>query len=401
VALHPEMGMAMVSSIAPADTEPKSAEGQRFWRGEYDEDGNEVSPAYVSGDGTRIVNIPPGPAGRDLRREALEKGWVVDRPFEDRAADAHNAYLVARSKVISLMWTMETGRDYGSDSATRVSDGQVESGVKKSLRDRTFTVGDNVRFWADKLGLSIPSETMTYQTFRELVEGWKRESAPAPFDFEAVLDRTPGKQMLTDDWGAEQLESIRTADKLLRQNEIEGFDEWPDETRAAVREIMSEAYNRGLFTREEYDRNWRGYFGELDFKPPTPPKVEDLVLKVDATPNQLSVVDGDGINIHLEDGDLPVRIIGLLAPDDGQPGYEEAADNLARVLANANTVTFGVYDPETFGTTQLQGNNRKRVLMFVYVDGKPLFDQSVFTAESPTGSQGQPRVSDLEAILGK
>lgn len=401
---NPQSGMLLTQGLAPA-TRPTSAEGRLFWDGGVDANGVE-QPPHVTADGTTLINIPNGPAGSDLRKKALTNGWVRERGFDERSSDAHNAYLSARSKIIKLMWEMQTGKGWeGYSAEAKGENGETVSGLPKSWRDNTFTPNDMVRKWADAIGMDFPGNTMSFQTYRETLETEVRKLPPDPFAFEQVMLRGPGQALEADQsgWGQQFMADLRAADRFAREAGFDRFEEWPQDKKEIVWDRMTEAYNRGIITRTEYDRDWKSYFGELNYKPPTPPPVSDLQISISARPNQVSVTDGDTMNIFLEDGSVPVRIIGLLAPESNQEGFAEATDNLKRLIENADEITFGVYDPQTFGTTQIQGSGRQRALMWLYVDGVPIWDRDIFTPESPTGSQGDARVSDLESIynLGK
>jgi hypothetical protein len=101
----------------------------------------------------------------------------------------------------------------------------------------------------------------------------------------------------------------------------------------------------------------------------------------------------------LEDGPMRVRIIGLNAPELTQSGYAEAREQLARVITRADEVTFGIYRPELFGMIQQSAPGEKRLLAWIYIDGIPLYDPSVFGSNNPRGAGSGGKVVNLEAIL--
>ena len=394
VVMHPEAAMALTTSVAPRKAPSNMSSEEQEFRNNF-----------VNNEGDRIINLPPGPAGNEIRSDALKNGWIVERPaFTDdggRFADATNTYRRARQKIIRQMWRLETARDWGSDSAETTRDGRTVSGLIKGLQDRTFTPQESTRWWAQQLDLNLPGERMSYQDYREVLERAVDQSAPEPYAFSSLLFHDPvgqALQMSNPDFHAALDRTFRFFQSKDAPAGISGFSDWPQEAKDNVRAVLADEYNKGTFTLEEYRRGWEPVFGPVDFKPPEPPPIPDLQLSIEAKPNQVAVVDGDGLEVVLEDGTVPVRILGLLAPDRGQPGYEEAAENLQRLIDGAETITFGISEPETFGTTQLQGPNRKRAYMWLYVDGVPIWDPSLFTPESPRASSGQGVVSDLQAI---
>ena len=96
---------------------------------------------------------------------------------------------------------------------------------------------------------------------------------------------------------------------------------------------------------------------------------------------------------------MRVRLIGINAPEVTQSGYAEAREQLARVIAGATEVTFGIYKPELFGMIQQSAPGERRLLAWLYVDGVPLYDASVFTSDNPRGAGSGGNVVNLEAIL--
>jgi hypothetical protein len=114
----------------------------------------------------------------------------------------------------------------------------------------------------------------------------------------------------------------------------------------------------------------------------------------------VSVEDGDTLRVVTAgEGEVRVRVIGLNAPEQGQAGYAEAFDELARVIADAREITLGIFEPETFPLVQETEPDTFRVFAWLYVDGVPLYNPSVFTATNPTGADVGGTVQDLAALL--
>src|SRR3990167_5050728 len=104
------------------------------------------------------------------------------------------------------------------------------------------------------------------------------------------------------------------------------------------------------------------------------------------------------VRVAFDDGtSRRIRIIGVNAAeknawetqravDEGRtPDWLAQTTSLLRLIEGARTVDFVVFDSPRFATTQTLGGET-RWLMWLYVDGQPVYDPGVFTSSTPTGA---------------
>ena len=185
----------------------------------------------------------------------------------------------------------------------------------------------------------------------------------------------------TDDFG-EEIIVVKTYSKedLMRRFRVAvALSDEPNDTL----EYTEDDYNNSIHGRE---------LGELNWEPPAPPPLSETVAYHETTYDNLRIVDGDTIEIAGETGPVFVRLLGLNTPEKGQPGYEAAWRGLDNLLRDADKVQFAVFDPDRYGvkvsSLAREGGSivhRDRLLVWLYVNGIPVFDPGEF---SPTNIRG-------------
>ena len=175
------------------------------------------------------------------------------------------------------------------------------------------------------------------------------------------------------------------------------FSDAPPDTQDEVRGGFGELISRQLLTTDEYAEWFEPSYGPLEWEAPAPPAtsagLEDRrSLGGDGDPTY-EVVDGDTIRVYGESGPFRVRLIGINAADFNRanPITNEAAvqhkNDLRELLRNADTIELGVFEPERYGSIQEVDprTGEVRFLMWLYVDGSPVYDPGVFSFRNPTG----------------
>lgn len=286
----------------------------------------------------------------------------------------------------------------------RVSYRTWAAGLTQAITDKTFTLDETSALILGKAGMTVEAgTTYTYGEFFELLDDFDERFDVAQPVLMDTLERgaVHGRLAVHDDiYGLGLLDDLHAADLAFGRAGIESVEDWPDVTLTAIRARFAGAIDLGYITEDEYAQEMAPLFGPIDYEPPTPPPVDELEtgFTVDDMAD-VQVIDGDTITVLLDDGPMRVRIIGINAPEVTQPGYAEARASLDAVIANATNITVGVFKPELFGLTQLSGPTEKRLLAWLYVDGIPLYDPTVFSASNPRGAGVGGKVLDLEALL--
>lgn len=353
----------------------------------------EFKARYVNALTGRIQNVPPGEEGKELIAEARDKGWLVSRPVEEWAQDASEAVYKSGQRAVRGVWESVSHRTW-------------QQGLKKSIEEKRFRLGGREALILEKAGLDVEAGTeYSYGEFHELLDTFDERFDVAQPVLADSLERgaVHGQLSLHNDaFGVGLLEDLAEADREFSKLGIESVEDWPEASKAEVRRLFSEAVTLGYTTETDYAQEIEPLFGPLNYEPPVPPPVEDLETGINITGDELgdlAVIDGDTVSLLLEDGDTRIRFIGINAPEPTQPGYAEARSNLQEVIEGASEVTIGIYKPELFGLTQLSAPGERRLLAWLYIDGHPLFDASVFTASNPRGAGVGGNVVDLPALL--
>lgn len=367
---------------------------------------------YIDPTTGRLQNVPPGPSGSDIVNEAQRNGWVVARPADGPDGwmrDAHEAALQSADRAVRAVWRAVTGRDWSQDSTTRRDSdtGIREPGVKQSLRDVAFELPGPLAGVLEATGLDVAAgDAFTVQEFRYLLDDHRKKFATRPPIFDSALQNNPmvaGLSRHDDDFGRGLVDAVQEVSRRLSDQELR-FEDLPAEVNEAIRGRVRQAITLGYVSERDYSAWWEPIFGQLDYEPPTPPPVADLpfgisVSRADIASGGLEVIDGDTVSVAAEDGPLRVRFIGINAPEVGDDNYVQAVRNLEAVIARADEVVLGIFEPETFGVSQMSGPDDRRMLAWLYVDGVPIYDPSIFGADNPRGAGVGGKVLDLEAIL--
>lgn len=387
---NPELAENLIAKSQCSGASIRSAEHRTF------------NSKYCNPQTGRLQNVPPGPTGTDLIAKARQNGWTTARPAFSMnprepgwIRDAHETAHTSARRGIDAVWYSAFGKEWRGKVA------QADAG-------KTVQVTPLMARVLAPLGVEWEEgSTMTggelFDALGTLRDQFRVESN-TPLN---LLDRGPVRQELErHPFGQKMIDDLKGVEGVLHDNGIDTFEDWPEEIKVIARDQFSTAIELGVITKGDYDAHVAGYFGELDFKPSVPASLADIPEGAGLTfePGQLSdgtveVIDGDTLSLVTASGPMRVRLIGINAPEKTQQGYTEASASLSKVLRGAENVVLAVYKPELFGVTQLTAPGEERLLMWLFVDGVPIFDPSVFTADNPRGAGVGGTVLDLEAIL--
>ena len=356
----------------------------------------------------RLQNISPGRTGTDLIRDARRKGWITYRSpdgVDGWMMDAHRRIYQSAKRAVAAVWYLGT-RGYGKDG-----EGREWSGRSTQAFDRTtVTTGPTMAALLSPLGFNLEATTMTGEEFFNLLHDM-RDQFNMPFTDFIFMQGSIGKGLARADgpYGRELRQAIEEAGRQQSANGIDSIRDWPEELKEAIRNDVTQAINLNHFSLNDYKSEWQDLFGSIDYESPIPPSVEELG-KVKGTagvtfgPEQVEsgevgVIDGDTLSVLLSDGLMRIRLFGINAPEIGQNGYQEATANLINLLEEAESVTIGFFQTETLGLVQRTSPEENRLIGWLYVNGIPIYDPSVFTADNPRGAGVGGEVLDLAAIL--
>jgi hypothetical protein len=388
--IHPEVAVNLISKNEDSGIPVRGGE---YEVGDQTMSHAEFKASYISGLTGRLQNVPEGTSGSELVADARRLGWLVNRPVEEWAFDAAAAVYKSGARAVHGVWEWVAHKPWSG----RISD---------SLRPKTFVLGvpEAKVLAAAGMDLTAGSEYTYGELFNLVADFDERFKVAQPVLLNTLQNGAVHGQLAkhSDHFGLGLLNDIGEADQYFRDQGIESIEDWPEETLSAVRERFAEAINQGYTTLADYRQEMEPIFGPIDYEPPSPPPVAELESGIRVAGDDLAdlaVVDGDTMSVMLEDGPMRVRLIGINAPEVTQSGYAEAREQLARVIAGATEVTFGIYKPELFGMIQQSAPGERRLLAWLYVDGVPLYDASVFTSDNPRGAGSGGKVVNLEAIL--
>lgn len=378
---HPEMVVNLIGKSEDSGIPVRS------------DDHAEFKQKYVNQLTGRLQNIPPGDDGRELIADARRRGWITSRPVEEWMFDAAAADYKSAQRAVHGVWEWVSHRTW-------------QQGSKQAIDDKEFTLDAKSALVLNLAGMDIEAgSTFTYGDFHQVLDDFDERFDVAQPTLINTLERGAVHGQLAqhaDDFGLGLLDDLAEADREFNKLGFESIEDWPEESKQVVRDRFAEAINLGYTTLEDYQQEIEPIFGPLNYEPPTPPAVEDLETGIRVSGDELrdvEVIDGDTLSVLLDDGPMRVRLIGINSPEVTQAGYAEARDNLAEVVGDASELTIGVYKPELFGMSQLTAPGEHRLLAWLYVDGVPLYDPSVFTADNPRGAGVGGSVIDLQAIL--
>ena len=382
----PGIAVNLVSKNACSEAPVRSPEHRQF------------HTRYCDAQTGRLQNIPPGDAGAQLIRTARLRGWIESRPPDGPdgwGRDAHEAVLKSARDAVGAAWFWVTGRTWAQ-------------GSKKSIDPQTITITSKVARVLNATGLDVEEgQQMTVAEYREMLAAHRTRFKNVNGPGRGLIESGPFVQQLASDptgTGSKLLSDLKEAADFFEDNDIYRFDDWPESVKEKVRARIREMVTLGVTTVDDYQQNWEELFGPIDYEPPDPPPVDQLDFGIALTPQQVSdgtveVLDGDTISLLTADGPLRIRLIGINAPEMTQDGGPEATSNLIDLLNNAESVVLGFYKPELFGITQRTSPSERRLFAWLYVDGVPIWDPSVFTSSNPRGAGVGGTVLDLAGIL--
>jgi len=202
------------------------------------------------------------------------------------------------------------------------------------------------------------------------------------------------KAIWLDNEGAEILTALDGAEIAAQEQGYDDPNDWPPEYRAWYQEQFGSLVARGLITPDDYNTVFSGKWGPYAWEPDLPGNYdtladEDLRLTYSVTPDDVTVIDGDTLDVQTAEGTVRFRLIGVNAPDDPMPGWEDANSDLYDLIKNEgyDDIRLVVWRPEFYGTTAGTDyqTGQPRVKVWLYVNGVPIYNPSAFTFRNPTG----------------
>lgn len=392
---HPDLAVNLISKSECSGVTVKTTAHREF------------HDAHCNPQTGRLQGIPPGPQGADIFRTARQSGWIVGRPpwtenGDGWVNDAHESTHLAARRGLDAVWYHITGKEWRpvrDDNTGLLRPARADQGVE-------FGVTGFMSSVLAPLGVNLePGERVTTDEMFDLLVDMRGRFAverEAPLN---LLEAGPVKGLLEGDpFGKQLLADIGAIQGVLGDLGINTFEEWPEEVREAVRDEFNTAIELGIVGKRDYDRHVAPLIGDLDFEASVPASLDDAEAGLSVPTEMIQdgtvqVLDGDTLSLLTENGPLRVRLIGINAPETTQQGYTEATEALMGLLDRAERVDLVVYDPDLFGVTQLTGPGEERLLMWLFVDGVPIYDPDVFTSENPRGAGVGGNVLDLDAIL--
>jgi hypothetical protein len=370
------------------------------------------------------VQIPETVDPRNAFSEGIDKGWIVERPEQDMFAEANERLARATSRRINALWAalVPLNENGNPPPLTSPRDINGEPTLPTRLRTGAVELSPQARALAATLGVD-PGPGLIPYTDLQLLFATKRDSiTPNMGAFEPAVDRGFGemKRNALADVGAGEapwetdLALLDDLDLYLRRISAEldtrdiRFDDAPDETQQNVRNEFRRFVNRGLLSTDEYAQWFEASYGPLDWQPPQPPPADELEYAFDVAVDEWEVVDGDTIRVDLADGPARIRLLGVNAADynSRDPEINAAAvaqaEALEAILRDADTIQFGIWNPDEFGTFQEVNpqTGERRFLLWLYVDGEAVYNPEVFTFRDPTGvSSTGPGVPVTEGAI--
>jgi hypothetical protein len=388
---HPEVAINLASSTKLSDRAPV-----------------DFARKYGLPDG-RIKSLGTGPEADKRYSEAWAHGWIEHRPPSEMFYDAHARVYSSTQRVIDAAWQTVTGLEWQHSTATYSTEGGRTT-VLREHRDKRVDWDSHAAEKAmfEHAGITV-KDGMTYQELHDSTDfvrdGWQFES-------EIMMNRIQESGAAAelsrhdDPFGDGLIEDLRDH---LKEMESAGFGyvtDWPEEHREAVRGAFRTAVNKGFLGAGAYKRDLEYYFGPLDYEAPVPPPVDsdEITQSIRFTGKEVNmgdvtVFDGDTLGIVAEDGNVAVRLIGINAPDNGDPDYTTATKRLNDLIQGAEEVRLVQWRAEDFGaTTTPSPTGEQRLLMWLYVDGVPIYDPTVFGADNTRGAAVGGTLLDYAAI---
>jgi hypothetical protein len=382
---HPGLAVNMVSKVRGRMTAGKLDVPDRY-RPYFYSDG--------SVDNTALWGLGPQEAG-DLRSEMLHLGYLVDRQTWDNSGDG---WLQEAQRLVQQAGRRDIQRQWQNITLTPWGSGQPSAATLVG----TFVVPPEIAERLGRYGDFAADGPVSGQWLHDALVALRGGMlSTSPSDVAAGIADRKMQQNATVPSGS----PVRSGADLYRMKQevlkiVEDRDgitsEWdlPNAERNLIREyVYQAAINSDIITANDYRlQGLDRIYGNLDMAPPALTSVsqmtDTLVLRDTEIGDRVEVVDGDTVNINMDDGtELSIRIQGVNAPDRGQYKWQEASDGLQYILDNAQEIAFGVYMPETYGSVQIADptTGRRRAKLFLIADGVPIIDPAVYTVSSPQG----------------
>lgn len=356
-----------------------------------DDDGRIVGDFGSIGSSCQANGTPrwpiDGELARDAVREAVNKGWVEARAMTEIYQDVVYRVAEARSAVLRDMIKNRTGKN-------SVGLNKREAAASMELFPLTRAEQEVLA----KLGIADVASAETLGEFKEQLER-SYKLPQKPFDDNEFVshtfrigNRSEAASRFYDTFKLYETGEVVERNWTLPEEFEDGYGnpwEWPEEAKEEMRRLAGIVFldPEAELTKNDYRRHLSRWFGDIDFVAPEPPSVSDLDWYRAFPRRDVAVIDGDTVRVRREGEWEALRIIGINAPDKGQLGHGQAISELRRVLDGATEIGFGAFDPERFGVINFPDPDRSkyRLKLWLYVDGKPIYDPSVFTSSNPQG----------------
>ena len=374
LALHPDLNSLMVSAWEVTDKAPY----------EYNDNGR--------------LRVPPGADGRAIREEGYNEGWLVQRPPKDNDGDMMRDAYVGRAqsvrRALALIWRNHTDQEAvnADPSATvantfyQISDDELR--LLNSLSGRYSHVsgdGEAAILSGQELAGWIDEIRVLYQD----------NAGTSPPKLRSDILRKGGETLI------EHLDFTRTIISDLYPELDPGWpSDFPEEMRATTRGKFEAAVAVGWLSLPEYTKHYARDWGRLDWEPNPPPPLAELdTEQVWAIgPSQLGtdieIVDGDTLRVHFPDDVVRVRLIGINAAEQNDVNaeannlYLQHRNDLIDRMYAADTIHLAIHAPTQYGALhEVEPDGDVRWLMFLYLDGEPVYDPLAFTSDNPRGIQ--------------
>ena len=320
----------------------------------------------------------------DFISHGMEQHWFREVSYTDRIHRVMYGLRQAQGRVLRDVYMGVTGRS------------SYDAGRDIRERDETwFAITDTVR---EDLALCGYHDELP-----DLMLGR---------DFAALIDTLRSQTNMRSPYGSdpagwsrleESEEGRQAADYLegpvAEYTEEMAFDsgaDWAERDREQIREqVFRPLIEKDLLSSREYNLYFRREWGPLDWAEmrPEPPAMQDLeedVRILRLQPDNVFVIDGDTVDVMFADGETSrFRLVGVNAPDDPMPGWEQAYTDLVDLLHHEGyeDIALVFWNLDRFGwqagTDFRTGKPRWKA--WLYVDGQPIYNPDVFTPSEPLG----------------
>lgn len=333
---------------------------------------------------------------RERFRENAER-YYVERSISTRVAEANWRVAAAKRAVLrddylTIFGNRETSFNPRSDSR------------EVQYRNKSITLTDeDVRFYESLNVTGLKAGRMPLREFSAAIADANK--ALAQFSYPSVMkplveDTTLGglqAELWADPESRVLMEGIAEWVGYAQEQGYDDFATWPQEWKDELQWHFNALVVRGKdggVTLAEYNALFAGDFGPFQWKADLPGPLDSLDDKdvrfvFNAGPEDVRVVDGDTLDLRTADGWVRFRLIGINAPGDPMPGWEDAYDDLYRLINTDGYVDIKlvVWKPEFFGSTAgiNYDTGQDRLKAWLFVNGQPVYHEEAFSWRNPTG----------------